>query len=73
MVVLALSRITIMSYYDDDRSRGDRGYRQSRANLNEYWVDGKGIHPDVIHREIARYLGPEAFAKSATRKVTASH
>ena len=62
-----------MSYYDDDRSRGDRGYRQSRAKLNEYWVDGKGIHPDVIHREIARYLGPEAFAKSATRNVKTSH
>ena len=62
-----------MSYYDGDRSRGDRGHKQSRANLNEYWVDGQGIHPDVIHREIARYLGPEAFAKSATRRVIIPH
>ena len=62
-----------MSNYDDDRSRGDRGYRQSRASLNEYWVNGEGIHPDVIHREIARYLGPEASARSATKRVTTPH
>ena len=56
-----------MSYYEDP---GSRTHKQGRVKLNEYWVDGQGIHPDVIKRKIGNFLGPEAFAESASQKVS---
>ncbi len=39
-------------------SRGGRG-----ETLNEFFVDGKGIHREVLQREICKYLGPEAYSR----------
>ena len=39
-------------------SRGNRG-----ETLNEFFVDGKGIHREVLQREICKYLGPEAYSR----------
>ena len=45
-------------------SRGGRG-----PELNEFFVDGKGIHREVLQREICKYLGPEAFSRPSTYNV----
>lgn len=39
-------------------SRGGRG-----ETLNDFFMDGKGIHREVLQREICKYLGPEAFSR----------
>ncbi len=54
----------------EDRSgRRDTGrepsgpFKQSRPRLNEFFVDGAGIHREVMQREICKFLGPEAYSK----------
>ena len=65
---------------DRNRDRGDRykerGPRQEprepvRRNekLNEFFVDGDGIHRDVMQREICKYLGAEALSRPAEYNV----
>lgn len=46
----------------------DRGTREP-AGLNEFFVDGEGIHRDVMQREICKYLGPEAYSRPGVYNV----
>lgn len=64
----------------DTREPGhDRGERDS--GLNEFFVDGEGIHREVMQREICKYLGPEAWSRpsvynvgpSAMRRLKSNH
>lgn len=44
--------------------RDDPPARSGRAEaLNDFFMDGKGIHREVLQREICKYLGPEAFSR----------
>ncbi|KAI4258783.1 MAG: hypothetical protein LQ352_001092 [Teloschistes flavicans] len=36
------------------------------APLNEFFVDGEGIHREVMQRELCKYLGPDALSKPGT-------
>lgn len=70
---------------DRDRRRGDRGGREEPAPapqrdrprpskqrqdaLNEFFVNGEGIHREVLQREICKYLGPEAYSRPSTYNV----
>ncbi|KAL9612662.1 MAG: hypothetical protein Q9167_002744 [Letrouitia subvulpina] len=36
------------------------------AQLNEFFVDGEGIHREVMQRELCKYLGPEALSRPGT-------
>ena len=53
----------------DDRNRRDPvrepsgASRSARPRLNEFFVDGAGIHREVMQREICKFLGPEAYSK----------
>lgn len=70
-----------------DRRRGDdrdarrepaREREPARANrpggdgLNEFFIDGEGIHREVMQREICKYLGPEAIGRPAEYNVRRS-
>ena len=65
---------------DDRDSRRDPGRereppRPSRGGgdgLNEYFIDGDGIHREVLQREICKYLGPEAYSRPSTYNVRRS-
>ena len=71
---------------DDDyqRHNADRNRREGRAQdrfgqrnqrtskTNEYFLDGEGIHVDVLRREMCRFLGPEASARPAMHNVCAA-
>lgn len=48
-----------------DRAERDRGERDRDVprGLNEYFVEGEGIHREVMQREICKYLGPEALSR----------
>lgn len=63
---------------DRERRRGDerdprrepirerepaRPSRGGGEGLNEFFIDGEGIHREVMQREICKYLGPEAFSR----------
>lgn len=50
---------------DRERDPRDRPERES-ARLNEYFVNGEGIHREVMQREICKYLGPEAYSRPGT-------
>ena len=70
---------------DRDRRRGDRVGREEPAPdsqrerpratkprqdaLNEFFVNGEGIHREVLQREICKYLGPEAYSRPSTYNV----
>ena len=43
--------------------------RSTRTSLNHYFVLGKGIHREVMSREITRFLGPDATSKPMTYEV----
>jgi len=44
--------------------------RPSRgSDLNEFFVDGTGIHREVMQREICKYLGPEAYSRPGAYNV----
>lgn len=44
--------------------------RPGRGNdLNEFFVDGTGIHREVMQREICKYLGPEAYSRPGAYNV----
>ena len=48
----------------------DREYPSSRgATLNEFFVDGEGIHREVMQRELCKYLGPDALSRPGTYNV----
>lgn len=50
---------------DDPPSSSRRG----GETLNEFFVDGKGIHREVLQREICKYLGPEAYSRPSKYNV----
>ena len=62
---------------DRDRSRRERDPRdpvrerpeRESARLNEFFVNGDGIHREVMQREICKYLGPEAYSRPGTHNV----
>lgn len=37
--------------------------------LNEFFIDGEGIHREVMQREICKYLGPEAYSRPGAYNV----
>lgn len=39
------------------------------APLNEFFVDGEGIHREVMQREICKYLGQDALSRPGTYNV----
>ena len=41
----------------------------AKRDLYNFWLTGKGIHSDVLQREICSYLGPDAFWEPATYNV----
>ena len=43
--------------------------RQSVVELDDYFVDGTGIHPQVLQTKIRDYLGPEAYFKRCIHNV----
>ncbi len=52
----------------DDRRRAPSSEpsgasRQPGPTLNDYFVDGTGIHRGVMQSKICKYLGPEAYSK----------
>ncbi|MDI1492231.1 MAG: hypothetical protein OHK93_003443 [Ramalina farinacea] len=49
-------------------SRGDKKPRAS-AGLNTYWIDGEGIHREVLQRQICFMLGNEARCKPSSYNV----
>lgn len=55
----------------DQREPRDSGRdgREPPRGLNEFFVDGEGIHREVMQREICKYLGPEAFCRPGTYNV----
>ena len=66
----------------DDRGYGDKGHDETRrsasgtgtskpgrAKLNEFFVDGHGIHREVMQTEICKDLGPEAYSRPSTYNV----
>lgn len=58
-----------------DRERGDRERERdrdrdaARGGLNDFFVDGEGIHREVMQREICKYLGPEAYSRPGVYNV----
>ena len=42
------------------------------SNLNEFFVDGEGIHREVMQREICKYLGPDAYSRPGAYNVCSS-
>lgn len=69
---------------DRDRRRGDdrdtrrepvrereapRPSRGGGDSLNEFFIDGEGIHREVMQREICKYLGPEAYSRPGAYNV----
>lgn len=70
---------------DRDRRRGDerdarreparsereppRSARGGGDGLNEFFIDGDGIHREVMQREICKYLGPEAYSRPGAYNV----
>ena len=61
----------------DRPGRADRDRREASGRdraprdqaLNEFFVDGEGIHRDVMQREICKYLGPEAYSRPGVYNV----
>ena len=54
--------------------RGDppREVKKPKAKLNNFFVNGEGIHRDVLQREICRFLGYEAVSNPTTYNVSAN-
>ena len=52
--------------WDDPPSSSRQG---REGNLNEFFVDGKGIHREILQQEISKYLGPDAYSKPSTYDV----
>lgn len=62
--------------YDDRRREPREPVRErenpastSRASLNEFFVDGDGIHREVMQRELCKFLGPDALSRPGTYNV----
>ncbi|KAL9044890.1 MAG: hypothetical protein Q9214_002004 [Letrouitia sp. 1 TL-2023] len=52
-----------------DPARDRRDYPETPrggAQLNEFFVDGEGIHREVMQRELCKYLGPDALSRPGT-------
>ena len=37
--------------------------------LNDFFIEGEGIHREVLQREICKYLGPEAYSRPGSYNV----
>ena len=46
-----------------------RTARGGGDGLNEFFIDGEGIHREVMQREICKYLGPEAYSRPGAYNV----
>ena len=46
-----------------------RPSRGGGDGLNEFFIDGEGIHREVMQREICKYLGPEAYSRPGAYNV----
>ncbi|KAL9030809.1 MAG: hypothetical protein Q9196_001106 [Gyalolechia fulgens] len=46
--------------------RGDFAPPTRGAPMNEFFVDGEGIHREVMQREICKYLGQDALSRPGT-------
>lgn len=64
--------------YDDRRKEPREPVRERErdfvsstrgASLNEFFVDGEGIHREVMQRELCKYLGPDALSRPGTYNV----
>lgn len=62
--------------YDDRRREPREPVRErdlpapsSRAALNEFFVDGEGIHREVMQRELCKFLGPDALSRPGNYNV----
>ncbi len=62
----------------DDRRREPREPARERefpaparggAALNEFFVDGEGIHREVMQRELCKFLGPDALSRPGNYNV----
>lgn len=52
------------------RKRDDKKHRNAlNTGLNDYFIDGEGIHRDVLQRNICFMLGHEATSKPAEYNV----
>lgn len=51
-----------------DYDRPDRDIPRG-GGLNEFFVDGEGIHREVMQREICKWLGAEAYSRPGTYNV----
>ena len=54
---------------ENKKPRGDLAEPADSSGLNKYFINGKGIHREVLQREICRFLGPEATSKPDMFKV----
>ena len=60
---------------DRDREREPERRRDTgrepkrRPELNDYFIDGQGIHREVLQRNICKYLGPEASSRPSEYNV----
>jgi len=50
-------------YRRNEPARTEAPAARTRAQLNEYFVEGEGIHREVLQMEICRYLGAEATCR----------
>lgn len=50
-------------YRRNETPRAEAPATRNRAQLNEYFVEGDGIHREVLQMEICRYLGAEATCR----------
>ena len=69
LIVRTVSRDPMSYPYDRRNTGANPGSKTIRARLNDYFVEGRGINNEVLHREITKYLGPEASARSTHRNV----
>ena len=47
----------------DPRGGSSGDASRKRPALNEYWIDGEGIHREVLQGEICRFLGSDATCR----------
>lgn len=52
-----------------DTLKPSRGLTSIRDGLNVYWVDGAGIHREVLQEYTCQFLGPEARSRPLTYNV----
>ena len=54
---------------EPERRRDPGREPKRRPELNDYFIDGVGIHREVLQRNICKYLGPEASSRPSEYNV----